>query len=291
MSREDAAGEGPKAALVTGAIRGIGLEIARRLALAGVRCTLTYYDWLDYLPAMHRAMEATGTEYQAVGVDLCTEKGVGEAVKACLQRFGRLDFLVLNIERGGWPVVHGPYTRAQWELEFRTTVTAKWLLFQEALPFVKEKGGAVVNITSIAGEVGRSGPAGLIFNDCYSLANRGLSLMTQQWARMAAPEARVNELALGLVETRHGPGTRGWSLLDQGERRAILEHTLLGRTGTVEEAARCVEFLLLEAGFVTGARLVMDGGYLLGGDRVPPMPQGVVEPGEPTAGGGRSVGS
>ncbi len=291
MSKEDAAGGGPKAALVTGAIRGIGLEIARRLALAGVRCTLTYYDWLDDLPAMHRAMEATGTEYQAVGVDLCTEKGAGEAVKACLQRFGRLDFLILNIERGGWPVVHGPYTREQWELEFRTTVTAKWLLFQEALPFVKEKGGAVVNITSIAGEVGRSGPAGLIFNDCYSLANRGLSLMTQQWARMAAPEARVNELALGLVETRHGPGTRGWGLLNEGEHRAILEHTLLGRTGTVEEVARCVEFLLLEAGFVTGARLVMDGGYLIGGDGVPPMPQGVVEPGEPTAGGGRSVGS
>ncbi len=276
-------------ALVTGAIRGIGLAVARRLAGRGVRCCLTYYDWLDHLPAMHRAMEETGVEYRAVGVDLTTAQGARGAVEACLEGLGRLDFLVLNVERGGWPVVHGPYTPEQWELEFRTTVTAKWLLFQEALPHLKEAGGAAVNITSMAGEVGRCGPAGLVFNDCYSLANRGLSLMTAQWARMAAPQARVNELVLGLVETRHGPSTRGWGVLGPEEKQALLDHTLLGRTGTVEEVARCVEFLLMEAGFVTGARLVMDGGYLLGGEAVPPMPQGVVEPGEPTVGGGKSV--
>ncbi len=280
-----------RVAIVTGAIKGIGLAIARSLAEAGVRCVLTYYDWLESLPRMNEAMSETGMEYVAVQADLTREEEVDKVVAAAADRFGRLDILVNNIERGGWPAVHGRYVPEQWRLEFDTTVTAKWHLFRKALPWLRRQGGAVVNISSIAGIVGRSGPASLVFNDCYSLANRAVSSMTEQWAREAAPGVRVNELQIGLVDTRHGPGTRGWGVLSRHQRMELMRHTLLERTGTPDEVARAVRFLALDAGFMTGSVVRMDGGYCLGGDRVADMPEGVVRPGESTFGGSVAPGS
>ncbi len=275
-----------RVALVPGAIRGIGLSIAIGLAQKGVKLVLPYYDWLDELEGMKESLDEVHADYIAMPADLTKEEDVQRVVGRAREHFGRLDILINNIERGGWPLVHGPYVPEQWDLEFKTTVNAKHFLFNHALPLLKSSDeGAVVNITSIAGEIGRSGPVGLIFNDCYSLSNRGVSLMTQTWAREAAPTVRVNELMLGIIETRHGPGTRGWKLMSDDQKQAILEHTLLRRTGFLEEVARAVLFLVEDATFMTGSIIKMDGGYMLGGDAVPPMPEGVVKPGEPTFGG------
>ncbi len=89
---------------------------------------------------------------------------------------------------------------------------------------------------------------------------------------------------LGFVETRHGPHTRGWGVMSTEEQKAILDHTLLQRTGRVEEVAKMVRFLVFDASFMTGATIRMDGGYILGGDKAVSIPKGVVEPGEPTFG-------
>jgi 3-oxoacyl-[acyl-carrier protein] reductase len=198
-------------------------------------------------------------------------------VIAAVERFGRLDVLINNIERGGWPVVHGPYLREQWDLEIETTLRAKRWVFAAALPHLKASGdGAVINFSSIAGMVGRAGPAAPVFNDGYAAASRAVSLLTETWAREAAPEVRVNEIMLGFIETRHGPGTRGWSILTEAERRAIVDHTLLGRTGRLDDVVKAVMFILREAEFMTGSVLRLDGGYVLGGEKMHPMPEGVL---------------
>lgn len=274
-----------KVAVVTGAIRGIGLEIAMELSRNGVRCVLPYYDWLDSLEDMHRSMKTAGALYHAMPADLTVEDDAASVIHTAKEKFGRLDILINNIERGGWPMVHGPYVPEQWDLEIRTTITAKWNLFRNALPHLKESGeGVVVNISSIAGITGRSGPAGLVFHDGYALANRSIQSLTEIWAREGAPGVRVNELMLGFFETRHGPNTRGWKLLSSEQKNAIKEHTLLKRTGKKEEVARMVRFLISEATFLTGSVIRMDGGYLLGGDQAIPVPEGVVAPGESTRG-------
>jgi len=194
-----------------------------------------------------------------------------------VDRFGRLDILINNIERGGWPVVHGPYAREQWDLEVETTLRAKWWVFDAALPHLKASGnGAVINLSSIAGIVGRSGPAAYVFNDGYAAANRGISLLTETWARLGAPQVRVNEIMLGFVETRHGEKTRGWGLLTPEQKDAILKHTLAERTGTIDDVVKAIRFILKDAPFMTGSVLRLDGGYVLGGEPVGPMPEGVV---------------
>ena len=101
-----------------------------------------------------------------------------------------------------------------------------------------------------------------------------MSSFTETWAREAAPEVRVNELMLGLFETRHGPPTRGWGLLTEAQRNEIKDHTLLRRIGTIEDVTGAVLFLIRDASFMTGSVLRLDGGYLLGGEYSEPMPKG-----------------
>ncbi len=268
-----------KTALVAGAVKGIGRGIALALAQAGCAVALTHFDWPEALPPLRQELEASGARHLLIETDLRKPEAAAAAVVRTIQRFGRLDILINNIERGGWPVVHGPYVPAQWDLEQRTTLDAKHWLFQAALPHLKAAGdAAVVNLSSVAGVVGRSGPASLVFNDGYAAANRAIGILTETWARLGAPEVRVNEIMLGLVETRHGPGTRGWGLLDAGQRRALVDHVLLGRIGTVEDVVRAVLFLLRDAPYMTGSVLRLDGGFVLGGSAVLPMPPGVEAP-------------
>lgn len=267
-----------KVALVLGAIKGIGKGIGLALAREGVKVALTYYDWEEHLKQMNHDFEQAGAEYLAIRINLLDTDEIPSMIDKVIDRFGRLDILINNIERGGWPVVHGPYVREQWDLELATTLRAKWWVYSSALPQLKASGdGVVVNISSIAGLVGRSGPAGRIFNDGYAAANRAVSSLTETWAREAAPEVRVNELMLGLVETRHGPETRGWGLLGESQRQEIIDHTLLRRLGRVEDVVKAALFIIWDASFMTGSVLRLDGGYMLGGEYSEPMPKGVIE--------------
>jgi 3-oxoacyl-[acyl-carrier protein] reductase len=158
-----------------------------------------------------------------------------------------------------------------------TTLRAKRWLFDAALPHLKKSGdGVVINFSSIAAVVGRSGPAGMVFNDGYAAANRGISLLTETWARMGAPQVRVNEIMLGFVNTRHGPDTRGWGLLTPEQKKALIGRTLLQRTGTIDDVVKALLYIIKDAPFMTGSVMRLDGGYVLGGDQVGEMPKGVV---------------
>jgi 3-oxoacyl-[acyl-carrier protein] reductase len=270
-----------KNGLVLGATRGIGLAIARKLAERGVRLALPWFDWPDSCRDMEKEFAAMNMGHITMQADLRDQDSVVDMVQTINAQFGSLHILVNNIERGGMPVVHGSYhrqeNRKQWQLEMDTTLHAKWLVFEQCLDLLrKAEQASVVNISSIAAITGRSGPAGMVFNDGYAAANRGIASLTENWARIGAPSIRVNEIMIGLIDRRHGPGTRGWDLLDRDSKEKLLEHTLLGRTGTPEEVADAVLFLIRDADFMTGSTIRLDGGYLLGGEKVGSMPDGVV---------------
>lgn len=265
-----------KIALVLGGAKGIGKAVGFALAKAGATVVLTHYDWPEEAAVMQEELAALGDHHLAIKIDLRDPAAIQELLSTIQTRYGGLHILINNIERGGMPIVHGPYTPEQWELEMATTLRAKWWVMRFALPLLQESAeAAVITLSSIAGIVGRSGPAGLIFNDGYSAANRAISSFTETWAREGAPTVRVNELMLGFFETRHGEQTRGWSLLSAEQQTAIREHILLQRTGKIEEIMAAVFFLLRDATYMTGAVLRMDGGYVLGGEKIPPMPVGV----------------
>lgn len=267
--------------LIPGAPRTIGRHIARRFGQAGANLVLPWFDWPESVEEMIEEFSSCGYTYLARRCDLRELEDVRSLAAATTERFGSLTCLVNNIERGGMPVVHGgydlPHNREQWDLEIETTLKAKWNLyhgFKELL--LASAPGTVVNISSMAGQTGRCGPAAVFFNDAYSAANRAVQTFTESWAREAAPHIRVNELLLGLIDGRHGKGTRGWDALSPAERERISRRPLLQRLGTADEVAKMVWFLAVEATYMTGSVVRMDGGYLLGGDPVPAMPPGIL---------------
>jgi len=266
-----------KVALVLGAIRGIGKGIGLALATQGVKVALNYFDWEEELEGLKQDFGVSGHPHLILKTNLLDVDKIAGLIRKVVDHFGRLDILINNIERGGWPIVHGPYIPEQWDLEMETTLRAKRWVFDAALPHLKASGdGVVINLSSIAAIVGRSGPAGIVFNDGYAAANRGVSSLTETWARMGAPRVRVNEIMLGLVATRHAENARGWDLLTEADKKALIDHTLLQRTGTVDDVVKAVLFILKDASFMTGAVLRLDGGYVLGGEKVGPMPKGVI---------------
>ncbi len=271
-----------KIALIPGASRPIGRAIARKFANQGASLVLPVYDWPESIAEMEDEFQSANFDYFSSVVDLRREEEVILLSESVRNRFGSLDFLINNIERGGMPAVHGsydlPHNTAQWDLEIATTMKAKWLLYHNLYPLMQDRvGGAVVNISSIAAIIGRSGPAAVFFSDGYSAANRAIQSFTETWAKEAAPALRVNELMLGLIQHRHGEGTRGWENLTTQEKKDLSATILLERTGLPEEVAAAVYYLAVDAGYITGAVLRMDGGFILGGSRVPPIPSGILE--------------
>jgi 3-oxoacyl-[acyl-carrier protein] reductase len=270
-----------KVALIPGASRPIGKAIARKFAGQGATLVLPVYDWPESIAEMEDEFHTASIDYFSNVVDLRREEEVILLAESVRARFGSLHFLINNIERGGMPVVHGgydlPHNKGQWDLEIATTMKAKWLLYHHFFPLMQGRaGGSVVNISSIAAITGRSGPAAVFFGDGYSAANRAIQSFTEIWAREAAPTLRVNELMLGFIQHRHGEGTRGWEILTDQEKKELLATILLERTGIPEEVAAAVYYLAVDAGYVTGTILRMDGGASLGNSRVPPIPSGIL---------------
>lgn len=271
-----------KIVLIPGASRSIGRHIARKFGEKGATLLLPWLDWPDSVEEMVDEFSQKQFTFYDCRCDLRNRDEVKELANDIKSRFGSVHYLINNIERGGMPVVHGTYdhdhNREQWDLEFSTTLKAKWNLYHFFSPLLQQAGkGCVINISSIAAHTGRSGPAAYFFNDGYSAANRAIQTLTETWARESAPSVRVNEIMLGLVRSRHGENTRGWSILTEKQKEALYKRILLERTANESEVAELTYFLAVQATYMTGEVVRMDGGYLLGGDEVPPMPPGILE--------------
>lgn len=270
-----------KTVLVAGASRPLGRAIAKSFASQGAKLILPVYDWPESIKEMEAEFKEAGYLFSIQKKDLRKNDEVASLARTIATEDGGLDYLINNIERGGMPIVHGsyshPHNSEQWDLEFATTVKAKWLLFEHCKALLtKRKNSAIINVASIAAEVGRSGPAAPFFSDGYSLANRAIDTMTTAWAKELAPHTRVNQISLGFIDSRHGQGTRGWSQCSEDQRQEVLDHILLQRIGRCDEAADLIYFLAVRAAYMTGATIKMDGGYCLGGQSVPPLPPGIL---------------
>jgi meso-butanediol dehydrogenase/(S,S)-butanediol dehydrogenase/diacetyl reductase len=239
-----------KVAFVTGGGSGIGASTAQRLAQEGATVVVCgrRREPLDEVVA---AIVAAGGKAEAVVADVSDEAGFTAALEAAAQRHGRLDVLVNNAMAYTWGSIEAMST-ADWHANFATSVDGTFWGTRTAMRLMKGKGGAIVNVSSICGQLGTPWMAG------YSAAKAAIDNFSRAAAAEGAPHGiRVNVVIPAVVET---PATAGM-LADEASRKNTEKLIPMGRVGQPEELANAILFLASdEASYITGASLPVDGG-------------------------------
>ncbi|MDG2525972.1 pteridine reductase [Stenotrophomonas sp. HITSZ_GD] len=243
--------ETDKVALVTGAARRIGAAIVRRLHAAGYRVAVHAHASGPELAALCAALDtARPGSVLALQADLREATTPAALVHDTLATFGRLDALVSNASNF-FPTPLETATVDQWEALMAVNARAPFLMAQAAAPALRARRGAIVHLVDAA--LAHPLPA----HAAYTAAKGALAALTAALAVDLAPEVRVNAVA---------PGAILWpeSGKDAAAQAAVLARTPLGRTGTPEEVAEAVRWLVEDAHYITGHTLPLDGGRLLG---------------------------
>ncbi len=239
-----------KVAFVTGGGTGIGAATARRFAQEGATVVICgrRREPLDEVVA---AIRAAGGQAEGAQADVSDEAQIVGAIEAAATRHGRLDVLVNNAMAYTWGALDST-TTADWRANFTTSVDGTFWGTRTAMKLMKERGGSIVNLSSICGTLGTAWMAG------YSAAKAAIINFTRAAAAEgAASGIRVNAVIPAVVET---PATAGM-LADENSRMGTEKLIPMGRVGQPEELANAILFLASdEASYVTGAALPVDGG-------------------------------
>ncbi len=239
-----------KTAIISGAARGIGRAIAGELAGEGANISFNFLKSGKNALALEKEIKKSGVKVKSFQADITDYNAVKSWVDDTKESFGGLDIVINNagIIRDKALALMEPH---DWHDVIRTNLEGTFNLTRAAIVgFIKQKGGVIINITSVSGLVG------IPRQTNYSASKAGIIGFTKSLAReVASYNIRVNAVAPGFIDTD--------MLKDLSDeyKNQIVKQIPLNRLGRAEEVAKLVKFLVSEeAGYITGQTFVIDGG-------------------------------
>ena len=246
-----------KVAIVTGGSRGIGKAVALAFAEAGAKVVVASRKQ-EGLDAVVEQIEAQGGTALAVATHVGRKDALATLVERTVETFGGIDILVNNAATN---IHFGPMmtaTSSQWDKIMDANLRSAFLLSQQVIPLIKERGGGkIINMASVAGV--KPSPA----MGVYSVSKAGLIMLTQVWAQELGPfNIQVNAIAPGVIKTRFSSALWQTPAIAQ----AVQDNTPLGRLGEVEDVVGAALYLASPlSDYVTGTVMLIDGGMNVAG--------------------------
>lgn len=239
-----------KVALVTGGSRGIGKACALELAAAGCDVVINYAGNVEAADKTVEELKALGANAESYKFDVSNQEEVDEVIAKIIEKYGRIDVLVNNagITRDDLFIRMGA---DKWNAVINTNLNSAFYVSKPVVKLMmKQRSGAIINTTSVVGLYGNPGQAN------YSAAKAGLVGFTKSLAKeLGSRGIRVNAVAPGFIATD--------MTKDLGNTDEYMKMIPLKRMGEAVDIAKAVKFLALDADYVTGQVLQVDGGLII----------------------------
>ncbi|WP_035586418.1 3-oxoacyl-[acyl-carrier-protein] reductase [Hippea jasoniae] len=242
-----------KVALVTGASRGIGAQIAYQLATKGIFVVINYSSSQQHAKEVAQRIKRDGGDCEIVQFDVSNFSEVESATKEIIAKHKRIDYLINNAGVADDNLI---VKMSQQQIDRVIDINLKGALNcsrHVSRYMIKNKFGVIINISSVIGLMGNAGQAN------YAASKAGLIGLTKSLAReLGSRNIRVNAIAPGYIETDM---TEKLNIL---QKKALLNSIALKRLGSVEDVANLVEFLISEeASYITGEVINISGGLYI----------------------------
>ena len=238
-----------KVAIVTGASRGIGREIAKTLAKEGIQIVAGYNKSEKDAEELKEELLAEGIEIDTVKADISTREGVKKIVTYAIKKYSKIDILVNNAGISEYKLFTDEKDE-DWNRIINTNLYSAFAMCQEVIPnMLHYKSGCIINISSIWGQIGGA------LEVIYSISKAGMDGLTKALAKELGPSnIRVNSIAPGIIKTEMN---EKWT---NEEIEAIKQEIPLEKIGKSQDIAKCISWLVKDE-YTTGQIISINGGW------------------------------
>ena len=238
-----------KVAIVTGASRGIGRQIAKELARKQIQVIANYNNSEEAAYSLKQELEKENIGIDIFKADITKREEIKKLVQFVEKKYKKIDILINNAGISEYKMFTEE-TDEDWSKIINTNLYSAFAMTQEILPnMIHKKEGCIINISSIWGIVGAS------LEVLYSISKAGMNGMTKALAKELGPSnIRVNAIAPGIIETQMN------NKFSQEEIKQIKEEIPLERIGNSSDIAKCVNWLI-EDNYTTGQIISINGGW------------------------------